>query len=42
MEKEEKMKYHSRPKAPVVKMISIFDDVIHGTSVKKIPTSKQQ
>lgn len=40
MEKEEKMKYHSRPKPPVTKMICIFDEVIHGTSTKKIPTSK--
>ena len=40
MEKEEKMKYHSRPKPPVTKMISIFDEVIHGTSNKKVPTTK--
>lgn len=34
------MKYHSRPKPPVTKMINIFEEVIHGTSTKKIPTSK--
>ena len=40
MEKEEKIKYHSRPKVVVTKMISIFEEVIHGTSSKKIPTTK--
>ena len=39
MEKEEKMKYHSRPKLAVTSMITIFDEVIHGTSQKKIPTT---
>ena len=42
MEKEEKLKYHSRPKPPVTKLISIFDDVIHGTSQKKVPTNKAE
>jgi hypothetical protein len=32
MEKEEKLKYHSRPKPPVTKLMSIFDEVIHGIS----------
>jgi hypothetical protein len=40
VEKEEKMKYHSRPKPPITKMISVFDEVIHGSSTKKIPTTK--
>lgn len=40
MEAEEKLKYHSRPKPPVTKLITIFDEVIHGTSTKKVPTSK--
>lgn len=41
MEKEEKMKYHSRPKPPVTKLTHVFEDVIHGTSNKKVPTTKQ-
>lgn len=32
MEKEEKLKFHSRPKPPVTKLMSIFDEVIHGIS----------
>ena len=40
IEKEEKIKYHSRPKPPVTKLTSIFEDVIHGTNTKKIPTTK--
>eukprot|EP00347_Sterkiella_histriomuscorum_P002505 403367891 len=40
MELEEKMKYHTRPKPPVTKLSNLFEDVIHGTSQKKIPTTK--
>ena len=40
MEREEKMKYHSRPKPPVTKLTSVFDEVIHGINQKKIPTNK--
>lgn len=40
MEMEEKQKYHSRPKAPVTKMVTIFEDIIHGRNSKKVPTSK--
>mmetsp|Transcript_430 Transcript_430/g.475 ORF Transcript_430/g.475 Transcript_430/m.475 type:complete len:143 (-) Transcript_430:193-621(-) len=40
VEQEEKMKYHSRPKPPITKLQNIFEDVIHGSSVKKIPTTK--
>jgi len=40
MEAEEKLKYHSRPKPIIIKLITIFDEVIHGTNTKKVPTSK--
>ena len=31
IEKEERMKYHSRPKQPASKLMAVFDEVIQGT-----------